>query len=141
MIGTIASRRPFRPTPAALATGENYADWYRGGQFGRIRPRNNFSWRDRSWGAWQVGARYSEFDGNQFSLTAPSRAGRLNTSPPTTMPANRASAWTLGVTWIPNPYVRILLNYVRTDFDTPITVNEVTTDHEDALVIRAQIDF
>ena len=89
MIGTIASRRPFRPTPAALVTGENYAHWYRGGQFGRIRPRNKFSWRDRTWGAWQVGARYSEFDGNEFSLTAPSRGGSTPTRPRRCRPTGR----------------------------------------------------
>jgi len=124
-----------------MVTGEEYADWYRGGQFGRIRPRNNFSWSDRTWGAWQVGARYSEFDGKDFSLTAPSRAGRLSTNAPTTTPTNQASAWTLGLTWVPNAYTRFLLNYVHTDFDTPITVNGVTTDHENALVFRGQIDF
>jgi phosphate-selective porin OprO/OprP len=88
-----------------------------------------------------VGARYSEFDGKDFSLTAPSRAGRLATNAPTTTPTNQASAWTLGLTWVPNSYTRFLLNYVHTDFDTPITVNGVTTDHEDALVFRGQIDF
>jgi phosphate-selective porin OprO/OprP len=124
-----------------MVTGENYADWYRGGQFGRIRPRNNFNWRARTWGAWQVGVRYSQFDGNQFSLTAPANAGRLATNAPTTLPTNQASAWTLGATWVLNPYVRFLVNYIHTDFDMPITVNAVATDHQDALVFRAQIDF
>jgi phosphate-selective porin OprO/OprP len=124
-----------------MVTGEDYADWYKGGQFGRIKPRNSFNWRDRTWGAWQVGARYSEFDGTSFTLTAPANAGRLATNAPTTLPTNRTSAWTLGVTWVLNPYVRFLANYIHTEFDTPITVNTVNTDHEDALVFRAQFDF
>ena len=79
-----------------MVTGEDFADWYRDGQFGRIRPRNNFNWKDRTWGAWQVGLRYSSFDGSDFSSTAPANAGRLATAAPTTVSANQANAWTRG---------------------------------------------
>ena len=124
-----------------MVTGEDFADWYRDGQFGRIRPRNNFNWKDRTWGAWQVGLRYSSFDGSDFNSTAPANAGRLSTAAPVTVSANQANAWTVGVTWVVNPYIRFLANYVHTEFDAPITVNAVTTDHENAFVLRAQFDF
>ena len=124
-----------------MVTGEDFADWYRDGQFARIRPRNNLNWKDRTWGAWQIGLRYTSFDGSDFSSTAPANAGRLSTTAAVTPSANQANAWTLGVTWVVNPYIRFLANYVHTEFDTPITVNAVSTDHENALVLRAQIDF
>ena len=38
-------------------------------------------------------------------------------------------------------FVRVLLNYVHTRFDTPVVVTGVTMAREHALVARAQIDF
>jgi phosphate-selective porin OprO/OprP len=124
-----------------MVTGEDYAGWYQGGQFGRIRPRHNFNPRDRKWGAWQLGVRYSVFDGGEFGPAGPPNAGRLAGSPPTSVPTNQAKAWTFGATWVLNPYGRFLLNYVHTRFKTPITVNATPADCEDAVVFRAQIDF
>ena len=40
-----------------------------------------------------------------------------------------------------NTYVRTLLDYVRTDFDTPVTANGKTINHEDAIMMRVQVDF
>lgn len=122
-----------------MATGEKFADWYQGGQFGRIKPRRNF--RDHGAGAWQFGVRYSVFDGTDFGLAGPANAGRLGTSPPTSIPTNEAKALTVGATWALNPYTRVLVNYVHTRFTTPVTVNARASDHEDALVVRGQIDF
>jgi phosphate-selective porin OprO and OprP len=39
------------------------------------------------------------------------------------------------------PNARIMLNYIRTDFDTPITVAGKRDDQEKALIMRAQYDF
>lgn len=124
-----------------MVTGEQYASWYQGGQYGRIRPHRDLRRRQSGWGALQVGARYSSFDGNAFSLTGPVSAGRLAAIPPTSQPAAQADAWTVGVTWVPNPFVRVVANLVRTSFDTPVIVNGVTINRETAFVARAQIDF
>ena len=124
-----------------MITGEEFASWYQGGLYGRIRPRRELRQHQPGWGALQVGLRYSAFDGDEFGLAAPANAGRLAPSAPTTQPTSRAHAWTAGVTWVPNPFVRVMVNYVHTRFETPVVVTGVTMAREHTLVARAQIDF
>ena len=58
---------------------------------------------------------------------------------------NKADAWTLGANWILNPNFRLMANYIRTDYDTPVLVRvngvNKSLDKEDALTMRAQFDF
>jgi phosphate-selective porin OprO and OprP len=152
------SGRQFSPAPAGpydlditayyldlmwMITGESYADIYSNGIFGRMRPRNNFDWKNRTWGAWEVGFRYSEFDASDFALLPSISPGRLATvqTLPVTVGTNQAHAYTLGVKWLLNPYTRFMLNYVQTEFETPITSAGFTTDVEKAITLRAQFDF
>ena len=116
-----------------LVTGESWADSYKSGVFGRVSPRHNFDGRD-GWGAFELGLRYSKFDGSDFKSMLP-------TATATTSFTSEAHAWTAGAKWILNPNARIVLNYVHTKFDTPIKVNREADDNEDALVLRAQYDF
>ncbi len=120
-----------------MITGETYADSYRNGVFGRLKPRNNFS-RDTSggWGAWEIAARYSNFDGSDFKTTNPANTGNLAATL-----TNKAEAYTAQLKWLPNAYTRFLINYVYTSFDTPVTVNGVKTDNEKAITLRGQLDF
>ncbi len=130
-----------------LITGETYADSYRNGVFGRTRPRNNFSMEDGGgWGAWELGLRYSKFDGDDFTTTNAAGtgvlgAGAASLSPPVSVSTNKANAYTVQLKWMPNAYTRFLVNYVKTSFDTPVTANGVTTDEEKAITLRAQFDF
>lgn len=120
-----------------LITREAWADAYRNGVFGRVRPRNNFSTESGGgWGAWEALLRYSSFDGTDFASSNPAGTGV-----PAAGSTNEADAITASLKWMPNPYVRLLVNYVRTDFATPVTVNALTTDYEKALTFRAQFDF
>ena len=133
-----------------LITGENYADSYKSGIFGRIRPKHNFDSKD-GWGAFEVGIRYSKFDASDFSdmlantkttatagCTTPAKMANAKTANCYT---SEADAWTVGLKWILNPNARIVLNYVHTDFDDPIKVNGKIDDSENAAVLRAQYDF
>ncbi|OIR17869.1 porin P precursor [mine drainage metagenome] len=120
-----------------LVTGETFADAYKDGAFGRIRPKNNFNFGGEGWGALQVGIRFSNFDGGDFVTTNAAGTGKLTATTKT----NGADAWTLGANWILNPNVRLIANYVHTSFDTPITYLANTFDKEDALTMRAQFDF
>ncbi len=43
--------------------------------------------------------------------------------------------------WIMTPNARMMLNYIHTDFDTPVLVNGKRSDQENAMVMRAQYDF
>ncbi|MEQ1880571.1 MAG: porin [Burkholderiales bacterium] len=113
----------------------------------KIKPRNRFGWGpDNGWGAWEVGLRYSFFDGSDFKTANPVSTGQLGAGAPTTTPAvttstNKATAYTAQIKWIHNTYVRALLDYVRTEFDTPVVANGQSVDHEDAIMMRVQVDF
>ena len=116
-----------------LVTGESYADTYKSGVFGRIKPKNNFDDKG-GWGAFELGLRYSEFDASDFKaiLTPPTA---------TTAFTSEANAWTAGGKWVVNPNARLMLNYIHTKFDADIRVNGKLDDAEDAVVLRAQYDF
>lgn len=127
-----------------LVTGETFASTYKDGMFGRLRPKQDFAWGGDGWGALQLGARYSKFDGSDFNLNNAAGTGVLSAGR-----SNEFDAWTLGANWILTPYVRVMANYVHTHFDTPVTATAVisgssrsrTFDHEDAFTMRAQFDF
>ena len=116
-------------------TGESYPEAYSSGLFSRIRPQRNFD-GEGGYGALELGVRYSNFDASDFSRTNPAGTGVL-----TSAMSNGAEAWTLSANWVINPFVRMMANYVRTSFDTTVLVNGKSSDHEDALTMRAQLDF
>ena len=133
-----------------MVTGESYADSYKSGVFGRIRPKHNFDGKD-GWGALELGLRYSKFDASDFNnmltgatptatMTTACKTGNA-TSTATVCYTSKADAWTAGAKWLLNPNARIVLNYVHTMFDTPIILNGHKSDNEDAVVLRAQYDF
>ncbi len=116
-----------------LVTGESWADSYKGGTFGRIKPKHNFDEKD-GWGAFELGLRYSRFDASDFKAMLPAATV-------TTAYTSEADAWTAGAKWILNHSARLVLNYVHTEFDTPVRINRHLDDNEDAVVLRAQYDF
>jgi phosphate-selective porin OprO/OprP len=115
-----------------LVTGESWADTYKSGVFGRVKPKQNFDDKG-GWGAFELGLRYSNFDASDFSDLLASKIAN----------ASEAEAWTVSAKWILNPNARIVLNYIRTEFDEPaeLTINSKAEDKEQALVLRAQYDF
>ena len=127
-----------------LISGETYASAYRNGAYGRIVPKTNFSLKDGTWGAFEIGVRFSQFDGEDFTTGNPAGTGVLGAGF-----TNKAEAWTVGLKWIMNPNTRMYLNYVKTDFDTPINVVAPGTpaqpaeqfDEEEAITLRLGIDF
>jgi phosphate-selective porin OprO/OprP len=77
-------------------TGESRPYDRRDGTFGRVRPKENFSWKQRTWGAWEVGVRFSHLDLND----GPVHGGRMD-------------ILTGGLNWSPSPLVRVMFNYLR----------------------------
>jgi len=126
-----------------LITGEHYADAYRDSFVQRIRPRNNFSWKDGTWGAWELGLRYSSVDASDFKASNPAFTGRPSASTTTlvTGQSTGAHAYTVGLKWMPNPYARLMLNFVHTQFDEDIVIDGKEFSHEIAINFRAQFDF
>ena len=109
-----------------MITGEKYASSYKGGKFDRITPKSNFNPDDisKGWGAWEVGARYSKVDYTGLGSTSASKL-------------NEANAYTIGLKWIPSPYVRVLLNYVDTEGEY---YGGAKSDQK-AVTLRTQMDF
>lgn len=129
-------------------TGESFASTYKDSVFGRLTPKNDLG--ASGWGALQLGVRYSKFDASDFTTTNAAGSGVLVNSPAGTadgvlVATNQADAWILGANWILNPNVRLVANYIHTEFDTPITVRSNgqndTFDDEEAFTLRAQFDF
>jgi phosphate-selective porin OprO/OprP len=144
-----------------MITGEKYAGAYRNGTYGRIIPKTNFNLADGRWGAFQLGFRYSVWDATDFGVPACttgaafippnngtgfvtiSCAGGITQSVGT----NEATGYTIGLTWIMNPQVRWYLNYVQTDFETPIVMRPTSTsaietfNREKAITLRLGLDF
>lgn len=116
-----------------MVSGESYADAYKSGVFGRIKPKSNFN-ADNNWGAFELGLRYSKFDASDFKSILPAATA-------TTAYTSEAESWTGGAKWILNPNARILLNYIYTKFDTPVRILSKTSDDEKSIVVRAQYDF
>jgi phosphate-selective porin OprO and OprP len=129
-------------------TGESHASRYRNGAFSGIKPKNNFDPKTLSGGAWEVGVRYSKFDANDFDTVG--LRGGAGTDGQVTTKANgftKADSWTMGVKFVPNPHVRFMLDYVKTDFEDPIgafagvAVNGKNEDDEKAILFRTQFAF
>jgi phosphate-selective porin OprO/OprP len=98
----------------------------------------------KEWGLWELNFRYSVFDGSDFNTTNPQFTGRLGTSSSflnITQGTNKADAYSLGLKWLPNYYTRFMVNLIHTEFDTPVTVNGQNTTYENAITLRAQVDF
>jgi phosphate-selective porin OprO and OprP len=113
-------------------TGESWADMYKDGVWKGLSPKKDFNPDGGSWGAWQVGLRYSNFEADDAYRSA-GVAGFLE-----------ADAWTLGLNFYPNSNVRIMLNYVDTNFDkqvSPVAVNGKNVEDEKALITRVQWAF
>jgi len=127
-----------------LISGESFADAYRNGTFSRIRPRQDATATDKLSGAWQASLRYSFFDGDDFRSTNAAHTGQLggNTSAPqVTRSTSGAKAWTAALKWMASPNVALMLNYVRTHFDSPVVSGGKAYSREDAVTLRSQIDF
>lgn len=114
-----------------MITGEKYASSYKGGKFDRITPIKDFDPKTLSGGAWEVGVRYSDFDGKDFR-----DAGVLAATAPA-----QVDAWTVGLKFIPTPNTRLMLNYVDSSFDKDIVSGTGQAKDEKAITMRAQMDF
>lgn len=100
-------------------TGENRAYNNKTGLLTRIKPKNNFSPKTGSWGAWELGLRYSWIDLDSGMI----RGGR-------------EQDWTLGLNWYLNPSTRIFLNYTLANIE-----HDLYDGNIGILQTRFQIDF
>ena len=115
-----------------LVTGEKYADAYKAGTFGAIKPTSNFDLDTNQWGAWEVGFRMEKFDVNDIAATLASTTNGTRVQGTATCTTTSATAtssssningcssksttYTAGVKWILNPNLMVKFNYSRTNF-------------------------
>ncbi len=130
-----------------LLTGEKYADAYKKGAFGSIKPKKDFDLDNYSGlGAWELGLKYeaysvydahagsevpgsslisagTRFQGNMDCRGVNSASAAANSSQTASGTGGKngctsgAQTYTAGVKWILNPNMRVLMNYSRTKFD------------------------
>jgi phosphate-selective porin OprO/OprP len=146
-------------------TGESWADAYKGGAFGGIKPKTNFmtdygGMVGNGTGAWQVGFRTSKYTADQaVSSSSCTTTGSCftNVSTGSTTIGSRvqnsetARTNTYALNWVLNSNARVMFNYAETKFghnivllDTNGTTSAYTggaTDNERVLSVRTQINF
>lgn len=99
-------------------TGENRNYSKSSGAFSGVTPKNNFSFKDGTWGAWEIAARYSYLDLND-------KDARIN--------GGILNDMTLGINWYLNRNFRMMLNYVHT--------NRNGVGYADGVQGRLQVNF
>jgi phosphate-selective porin OprO/OprP len=151
-----------------MLTGENYAEWYKNGVWGAVKPKSNYDFETgKGNGAWEVGFRYDAFDVSDtksnnvnnrfqgavdtFGPKSSETTNLFNTCGQNTATADGsacgggAKSYTAGLKWVLNPNMRMLLNYTHTKFDNafaPVDVSSgVKNDKEDLIMLRTQVAF
>jgi len=97
-------------------TGERRPYSKSSGLFSRVRPRNNFSIKERGWGAWELAGRYSYLDLEDGGIDG-----------------GMMSDITVGLNWYLNPNIRIMANYIHSHLND--------AGDADIFATRFQIDF
>lgn len=111
-----------------MITGESYAESYRNGVYGAIKPLKPFRAAEGNMGAWELGLRMSSADASEFPT-------------PSSGLTREADALTVGLKWIPVTNVRFYLNYVHTKFDRPVNLATGNTNTEKAILFRTGLYF
>ena len=107
-------------------TGEKHNYSNSSGTFGWIKPKSAFT-KSGGTGAWQLGLRVSDFNGEEFTLGSGKVSG--------------ATATTIGLTWFMNDNVRVMANYVQTKFPSAFGTGGAARTSEDAFMLRGQFSF
>lgn len=144
-------------------TGESFAEAYKGGNFGGIKPKTNFAAEGKGSGAFQVGYRTSKYSSSlpvtptaSNCIATSGCATNVTTGP---LPAigsrvqnsETARTNTYALNWILNSNARIMLNYAETKYghnivllDASNSVNALTsgvTNKERVIFVRSQFNF
>lgn len=107
------------------------------GIFGRVTPNHAFNPLEGGWGAFELAARVESFGADRgiFKLRPQGQSKqRFATG------TNRAHSFALGVNWYPHNMFRVSVNYVRNEFDDPLS-DLGGDDKEDLVLSRFQVDF
>jgi phosphate-selective porin len=109
---------------------------YRSGTMAPITPKRDFSPGQGGWGGLVLAVRYDRFRGDEDWI-----------APDAFVSVADAKAFTGAVTWLLNPWARVLADYTRTGLSDPIRVrvnpdgSADFVDEERVLTTRVQIFF
>ncbi len=109
-----------------ILTGEkrNYSS--SSASYGGVTPSRPFDWKARTWGAWEVAARYSMID-----LDDPSGV----------VFGGRQENITVGLNWYVNRNMRFMFNYVHGEVEKRTAGGVDIGAEYDAVAMRAQVAF
>ena len=129
-----------------MLTGENYADWYKNGAWGGIKPKKEFDIeKGTGLGAWEIGVRYDAFNAGDVTKDAITTTGSRCQGAATSACDASIKTYTAGIKWQLNPNMRVLANYSYTKFGTQFTPVDLATanliDSEDVYMVRTQFNF
>ena len=129
-----------------MVTGENYADWYKNGAWGGIKPKKEFDIeKGTGIGAWEIGVRYDTFDVRDVTKDANAGSNCQGSVNSTTTCNSTVKTYTAGIKWQLNANMRVLANYSHTKFDNAFTPVDLVTanliNKEDILMVRTQFNF
>ena len=112
-------------------TGESRNYYPRFAAFWRVTPKQDFSLSNGTWGAWEIGLRYSflDLDDGASNLSGGGVRGGV------------ASNYTLGLNWYLNPFVRAQINYVYTDAENLTDAGVAEGDIVHIVGTRLQIEW
>jgi phosphate-selective porin OprO/OprP len=120
------SNKAWQMAVSYVLTGETPS--YKG-----VKPVKSFEPSKGEWGAWELAARVSRFTADDDAFDADK-----NIADPTKS-AREARAWTGGLNWYPNVFMKNMINYTYTSFSGgAVNGNRVP---ERALFLRTQIAF
>ena len=118
-----------------MLTGEK--PLIKNGKIMAIRPNKNL-WQG-GWGALGLAFRYDVFNGGDNAYEDLFEPGNS---------VQKATAYTIALNWYLNPYVRLLIDATRTDFDRPLLIDRdsltgqaIYSDQEDVFTGRVQLQF
>jgi phosphate-selective porin OprO/OprP len=149
-------------------TGESWADAYKGGAFGGIKPKTNFMTDyggvvGNGTGAWQAGFRTSKYStdipinatcsGTTTTPNCETAVGGTGIATSRVQNSESATTNTYALNWILNSNARVMFNYAETKFAhnvvlldtngtlTNTALNSGATSAERVFSVRTQINF
>jgi len=124
-----------------VLTGENRPYNPAEGRFDAPKLNYNFNPAAGTWGAWEIGARYSVLDLNYHDCGA---GKAIPASPAACFDAVRGGEQkisTIGINWYLNPTIRMMMDYQHVDIDRLNTAGVQVGQKYNALAVRGQFAF
>ena len=89
-----------------------------------MHPKQNFNFRKRKWGAWEIGFRHSFVDLNDKNIEG-----------------GKEMNFTVGLNWYLRPKMRLMLNYVRVNVEDRDNNRVIDDGSANIFQTRFQISF